>query len=248
MRMLGLWGSLLLAVPLAADEAPLTVFVTSAQVAERKKVDDATRKDLKAKRDAAREARKVLEKQIKAQHGKERDLWPPEKEAEFAEAEQAEAVARVDYEYIKVEPDKLKDSVKDIAESFQGKGMAGRKDVVLVNSADEAKLVVEVQGRRGEKTLPTQFKPDWCFVLFTLGPGGKTDPARFLKLPTDWKFKKFGLRAWQVATPKAEAPSFLYESQNTSMEFGCFGSAANTASVLTEKFIDNYRSLLGSDN
>jgi hypothetical protein len=247
MRRLGFCGFLLVAVPLAADDAPLTVFVTSAQVEERKRVDDATKKDLKAKRDAAREARKTLEKQIKDQHGKQRDLWPPEKEEEFSAAEQAEAVARVDYEYIKVEPNKLKDSVKDIAESFQGKGMAGKKDVALVASADEAKIVVEVQGRRSEKTLPTQIKPDWCFVLFTIGPGGKTDPARFLKLPTDWKFKKFALRAWQVATPKPEAPVFLYESQNTSQEFGCFGSAANTASVLTEKFIENYRGLLGSE-
>ena len=71
-------AALCLAVAPAAGadgpEMPLRVFVTAAQVEARKDVDDATKKALKAKRDEAREARKALEKQLKDQLGKKREV------------------------------------------------------------------------------------------------------------------------------------------------------------------------------
>src|SRR5688572_2685277 len=153
-------------------EVPLRVFVTAAQVEARKDVDDATKKALKAKRDEAREARKALEKQLKDQLGKKRETWPPEKDDELYALEEAEALAEADYEYRKIDPKGIADSVKDLTESIQGKGVAGRKErITLVESAADADLVVEVQARRSGKTLPTQIKPDRCFVLFTVGVG-----------------------------------------------------------------------------
>jgi hypothetical protein len=231
---------------LGADKAPgatLAVFVTAAQVEARKDVDEATKNALKAKRDEAREARKALEKQLKDQLGKKREAWPPEKDDELYRLEEAEALADADYEYRKIDPKGLSDSVQDLLKSIQGKGMAGRKEhVAIAGSADAADLVVEVAARRSAKTLPTQFKPDRCYILFNLGPGGKMEPAQFAKVPGDYRMKKFGLYAWKIASPKPERPVFTFESYNGGgNEFGCQGAAANEASAALNKFVeDNY--------
>src|SRR5262245_61217264 len=190
------WG-LTVSPVLGADShglVPLKVYVTTAQVEPRKDVDEATKNALKAKRDQAREARQALEKQLKAELGKKRESWPPEKDDQLYQLEEAEALADADYEYRKIDPKGLSDSAKDVSNSFQGKGIAGHKDrVEMVGSAAEADLVVEVAARRTGKTLPTQLKPDRCYILFTVGPGGKMDPKQLTKVPANYRPKKFGL-------------------------------------------------------
>ncbi len=222
-------------------EMPLRVFVTAAQVEARKDVDDATKKALKAKRDEAKEAKKALEKQLKDQLGKKRESWPPEKDDELYRLEEAEALAEAEYEYRKIDPKGIADSVEDLIESIQGKGLAGRKErVTLASSAADADLVVEVAARRSGKTLPTQLKPDRCFVLFTVGPGGKGNATSFARVPANYRLK--GVWAWRIASPKENKPVFTFESYNGGAgEFGCQGQAANAASAAIDKFIeDNY--------
>jgi hypothetical protein len=241
----------LLSVPLAsaADKPiiPLKVFVVAAQVQERKEVDDATKNALKAKRDAARDARKAKEEQLKSQYGKKRENWPADKQEELYGLEEAAALAEADYEYRKIETKGLNDAVKDVVNSIQGKGItAGRKHrVLLASSGAEADLVVEIQARRSGKTLPTQFKPDRCFLLFTLGPGGKLDPRRFAEVPQDYRPGKFLYPVWRLASPKPGRPVFTFESYNGGgNEFGCQGAAANAASVAVDKFIEDNADIL----
>jgi hypothetical protein len=234
----------------AADppRVPLNVYVTAAKVEARKEVDDATKSALKAKRDETREARKAAEKRIKDQHGKKRESWPAEQDDELYRLEEAEALAEADYEYRRIDPKGLADSVKDITESFQGKGLAGRKErIALVGSPGEADLVVEVAARRSGKTLPTQFKADRCFILFTVGAGGRMSPKRFGKVPADYRLKKLGYSTWKIAGPRPDKPVFYFESYNGGgNEFGCQGAAANAASAAVDKFIeDNYAALTG---
>jgi Ni/Co efflux regulator RcnB len=235
----------------AAQTGTMTVFVAAAQVQERKDVDDATKNALKAKRDATKQARKDLEKQLKDQLGKKRDTWPPEKDEALYALEEAEALARADYEYRKIELKGINDSAKDIVESIQGKGTAGRKErVAWAPSAAEADLLVEVLARRGEKTLPTQLKPDWCFVLFTIGPGGKMDPARFAAIPANYRIRKgFGWGIYKIAGPSAESPVFKFETNNLMTSgswgsFGCYGTAANAASAAIDRFIEDNHPIL----
>jgi hypothetical protein len=222
-------------------EKALRVFVTAARVEARREVDDATKKALKAKRDEAREARKGLEKQLKDELGKKRESWPPAKDEELYLLEEAEALAEADYEYRKIDPKGIADSVEDLTESIQGKGVAGRKErIILAPSAADADLVVEVLARRSGKTLPTQMKPDRCFVLFTLGPGGKTEAKSFARVPSNYRPRKFGLYAWRLAGPSEGKPVFTLEAYNGgTQEFGCHGQAANAASAAIDKFIED---------
>lgn len=227
------------------------VFVASAPVEARKDVPEAVKAELKAKKDAAKEARKALEKQLKEQYGKKRESWPPEKDDELYVLEEAEALARANYEYRKIDPKGIGDSVADIVKSMQGKGTAGRKErVTLAASAADADLVLEVWARRAEKTLPTQFKPDWCFVLFSLKAGGKLDPAVWAKVPADYRIRKgFGWGIYKISGPTAESPAFRFESNNLMTtgswgEFGCYGSAANAAAAAVDKFIEDNQAVL----
>lgn len=245
---------LALALPVSAADAPKTVmgvFVTGAQVDAVKDVDEATKAALKAKREAAKEARKAKEKELKEKLGKKRDKWPPEKDDELYTLEEAEALARADYEYRKIDPKGIKDSVDDIVKSFQGKGTAGHKDhVSLAASAAEADLVLEVLARRAEKTLPTQLKPDWCYVFFSIAPGGKLDADHFAKVPASYRIRKgFGWGIYKIAGPSPQAANFRFETNNLMTSgswgsFGCYGTAANAASAAVDKFVeDNYDAL-----
>jgi hypothetical protein len=251
-------AALIVAAPPSASPAPeasMSVFVKAAEVEARKDVDDATKNALKAKREAAKAARQAKEKELKAAYGKKRDAWPPDKDEELYSLEEAEALARADYEYRKLDPKSIKDSVEDIAKSVQGKGTAGKKErVTLASSAADADLVLEVLARRGEKVLPTDFKPSWCFVFFSIGPGGKMDAARFAKVPANYRIRKgFGWGIYKIAGPTPEFPAFRFETNNlmTSGEwgsFGCYGTAANAASAAVDKFIEDNYAVLTSGN
>jgi hypothetical protein len=245
----------LLALPVFAADPPrpLAVYVVGTS-AEAKDPDDATKKALKEKREAAKEARKALEKQLKDQLGKKRDAWPPAKDDELYALEEAEALARADYEYRKIEPKQVTDAVNDIRKSIEGKGTAGRKErVTLAASEKDADLVLEVLARRAEKVLPTDFKPSWCYVFFSIGPGGKTSPKQFAKVPVSYRIRKgFGWGIYKIAGPSASAPVFKFESNNQMTSgawgsFGCHGSAANAAAAALDKFIeDNYSTIVAS--
>jgi hypothetical protein len=233
----------------AADSAPksLAVYVVGTS-AEAKDPDDATKKALKEKRQAATDARKVLEKTLKDQLGKKRDAWPQDKDDELYALEEAEALARADYEYRKIDPKQVTDAVNDIRKSFEGKGTAGRKErVTLAGTEQDADLVLEVLARRAEKVLPTDFKPNLCFVFFSIGPGAKMSGKQFAKVPASYRIRKgFGWGIYKIAGPNTSAPVFKFESNNQMTSgawgsFGCHGSAANAASAAVDKFIeDNY--------
>jgi hypothetical protein len=236
----------LAAGPVAADDPTLAVYVAAAKVEPRKEVDDATKNALKAKRDAATKARKELEKRMKAELGKKRETWPPEKDEELYKLEEVEAIADADYEYRKIDPKAIGDAVEDLTRACEGKGMqAGKKDHVrLVSSPAEADLQVEVLARRSQKELGAVV-PSYCWVLFTIGPGAKMDAAHFGAVPANYRAKKFGLYAWKIASPTAERATFMFEGYNGGQSsIGCHGAAANAASGLIDKFVeDNYPKL-----
>jgi hypothetical protein len=230
----------------AADEPPMTVFVTEAKVEPRPEVDDATKNALKKKREEAQKARKALEKQLKEQLGKKRETWPPEKDQELYLLEEAEALAEVDYEYRKIDPKAIGDAVEDVRRAAEGKGLqAGKKDhIKLVDSAADADLTVEIVARRAQKQLGAVLPSD-CWLLFTIGPGGKTTAERFAKVPPTYRIRKFGLMAWKVAGPLPDKPVFTFESWNGGgTPVGCHGTAANGASGLVDKFIEDNRTTL----
>lgn len=234
--------SLAAAAPAPAQE-PLKVNVTSAQVEKRKAVQGPEREALAAKADVARKERKDLEKQLKQQLGKKKEQWPEDKQDLLEVAREKEALANADYEYAtaKLDPKGLSDSGQDIRESLAGKGMSGVKEnVSIVSTPDEADLIVEVVGRRGEKTMPGQLRNDQYFVCFTIAPGPGLDAARFLEIPRDWRFKKFGYAGWKLSSPTPESNMFKFESYGDQR----WSAAGQVASVMISKFIEDNAAIL----
>lgn len=219
-----------------AVRTALRVYVTAAQV-PRVAADDDARDALKLKRDQARQARRVLENELKEVYRGGRKSWPAEKEAEVYRLEQVEALADADYEYRKADPRAALQAASDIVASFQERqGANGGQRMTLTSSAAEADLVLEVAACRTGKSFPTQSRPDRCYVLFTLGAGGKMDPKQFGKVPADYRIKRFGTRAWRIAGPTRDRPVFHFESYNGGgNEFGCQGAAASAASAAVAK-------------
>jgi hypothetical protein len=212
-------------------------------------VDDVTKNALKAKRDETSKARKALEKELKEKLGKKREAWPPDKDDELYRLEEAAALANADLEYAKVDPKAISDAVKDLTRACEGKGMqAGKKDhIAIAGSAADADLVVEVVGRRSQ-TEPGAVSPVHCWVLFTIGPGGKTDPVRFAEVPVTYRPRNSFMQAaaaWKIAGPSPEKPVFTFEGYNGGLNWvGCHGSAANSASGAIDRFIeDNFGTL-----
>jgi len=224
-----------------AARAVFSVFVRTAEIELRSIHDDWDA--LKLRREEARQNRRRLENELRELYGSGRKSWPAERKDELFRLVQEEALADADYEYRKSDPRVAYDTAREIAESFQEKHGASRAGaVVLASSAAEADLVVEVAACRTAKSFPTQSKPDRCYVLFTVGAGGHLDPTHFVRVPADYRIKKFGTRAWRIAGPTLERPVFHFESYNGGgKEFGCPSAAAHAASAAVDKFIeDNY--------
>ena len=238
----GVAVSPLAGAPPGADP-PLRVYVTTAAAhAGRDPVEG-----VKVRRDHARTARRALERELKARHGRNRGSWPAEAESALASLEENEALAEAEYGYRKADPGGLVESARDIEHSFEARSAAGRKErLALASSASEADLVVEVAARRAGKTLPTQVRPDRCYVLFTVAAGARMDPARFTKVPAGYRIKKLGLFTSKIAGPASGRECFTFESYNGGgKEFGCEGAAASAASAAVGEFVeDNYRILV----
>lgn len=237
---IGLAAAALPAAAQTADKA-MTVFVTAAEVIDVAKPDKATEKRLRDAITAAQQARKDLEKTLKAAHGNKKDDWPADVQDQYYTAEETQALAEADWDYRRVKQSGLSDSAEDIKKSIVGEGMAGAKEnVKLVQSPDEAQLIVEVVGRRSAKTLPTQLRADQYFVSFVIKPGPKLPPATFVAASKDYRFRRFLKPAWRLHAPKPDAPFARFDAYGDQR----WGVAANTASAVVEDFIaKNYDAL-----
>jgi hypothetical protein len=230
-----------------AQNPPLKVYVGGAKVDAKKDVDNATKNALKAKRDETRKARESLEKEIKDKHGKKRETWPPDQEKALYALEEAEALARADYEYRKLDPENINASVNDILHRLKSEDAKDAPNVSLTASPADAEITVEVLARRGEKTLPTQVGPDRCYVFFSIAPGPKLAPGAFDAIPRSYRIRReFGWGIYVIAAPTPEVPGFRMESNSVKTSgltgvFGCHGIAASAAVAGIDKFIaDNY--------
>jgi hypothetical protein len=224
----------------------MTVFVTAAPLADVKKVDKETETRLLAAIKDAETKRKDLEKSLKAQHGKKRDAWPQDAQDAMFDAEEAVALAQADYAYRKVKSEGLTDSAEDIRKAILGEGMSGeKKQIRVVSSADEAQLIVEVNGRRSSSSGATgglmALRDDQFYISFLVKAGPKLQAERFASVPRTYRLRGLGATVYRLGVPKPDAPWWRFEAYGTMK----WGSAANGASKLVEDFIvKNYDAMM----
>jgi hypothetical protein len=226
---------------LAQPARPVSVFVTVAEVADQGKVTEADRERHSAAISAAQTARKDLDKALKAQFGNKRDKWPADAQQQYLEAEDAVLRANAEWMYRSGRSERLGDSAEDIKNSIQGKGTAGRKEnLTVVPTLDQAELVVEVNGRRSDKTSdPDEFDNEyWVSVLLKAGP--KMTAEQFAGVPRSYRLMRAGYPVTRLATPTDATPFWRFEGYGLMR----WSAAANAISVLIEDFVNKNHATL----
>jgi hypothetical protein len=226
----------------------MTVFVTAAPVSDVTKVDKETETRLRAAIKDAENKRKDLEKSLTAHYGKKRDAWPQDAQDSMLDAEEAVGLAQADYAYRKVKSEGLADSAEDIRKAILGEGMSGEKNNIrLVSTADEAQLIIDVNGRRSSSSGATgglmSLRNDQFYVSFLVKAGPKLPAERFARVPRTYRLRGLGATVYRLGVPKPDAPWWRFEAYGTMK----WGSAANGASKLVEDFIEkNYDAMMGT--
>ena len=157
--------------------------------------------------------------ELRKQHGDNTKAWPPEVWNKFYEAEDTYrlTIARRDYQPKETRYG-LADSVKDFLRDAEK-----AKNLQIVQSADEAALIVTVTGRR--TSSPPGITDNRYFVRFTLRPGPKLSGERFVEANRDYKWNP--LIATQLVHVKD--PAGYVELEAGSMAgFRQAGGAVNT--------------------
>jgi hypothetical protein len=218
----------------------MTVFVTAAPMVD-VKVDEEARKIASAKTQAAIQARKDLEKTLKAKYGDKRGKWPKEAEDAYTEAEEAVAAANADWIY-RTKQEKLGDSVADINRAVAGEGVGRKENVLVVPSRNDAQLVVEVTGRRSGKSALAGLKDDEFWIIFNVKAGPKLSADRFAAVPRDYRLQRLRYSVSRLAAARPESPQWRFEAYNVQQWF----HAGNAVSILIEDFIaKNYDAMMG---
>ena len=230
---------------LALAQEPIAVHVTAAADVQKIEPGDrkAVRKDLETKWRAAHDATKAAEKEMKAQYGKKKEAWPPEKQEAFQVLEDDDAEAEAALAYLDITPKGLSDSAQDIRESLAGKGLAGAKEYAkYVNAPELADIIVEVVGRRSSKSDPTMLRDNQYYIAFKIKAGPEFDAARLGKVPPKYTGGGFGRRSVKLHTWSAAEPYITLEAYSEMR----WANVGNTASAIINTFLkDNYAALTG---
>jgi hypothetical protein len=139
-------------------------------------------KQLEQASDAAEEAAKQLEKELKAQHGKNRAQWPPERLAEMEKAEAASGDAKTKALYPAVRQEDIDGTLWDMTKELDKK-----ERLVLVSNPDEADLIVRILGRRSPRALKLA-------ALLEIAPGPRLDKAALASQKISWPWLSSGAR------------------------------------------------------
>jgi hypothetical protein len=222
------------------ESEPLAVYITARTV---EALDSATKKQnqktLKEKAKAAKDRKKALEKELKTQLGGDKDKWPPEKQEELRQAEDAEKMVLMELETLNVKQKDLDDSVGDIQRSIQGDGMAKvKKFIRVVERPEEADLKAEVMGRLQVGSgglvacLDCQY---YVYLKITPEAGVHTESLASLS-PKSGGFE--GAR--RIHQYKVDEPFWIIEAGST----GRWGNAANQAAGALNHFAEENRSVV----
>jgi hypothetical protein len=207
-----------------SPDAPLAVFVTSATLTT--SADNQTPDQRQASMAEAIEARNALEKSVRAEQGKKREHWPAEVEERVRAAEESAALATARHLYAKTSNDQA-DSVEDVKRGLTGAGLRSRQEhVVLVETAADAHLIVEIRGRRSTAGSRGLFGRHY-FVLFAVKAGPKLTAQQYAAIPRN--HRESGL----VARPRPDVPEWLFEA----LGGGSWKVAGSVVASLVDQFV-----------
>jgi hypothetical protein len=220
-----------------ADAQPIRVFVSPVEAPAPPTPTEADRQAASAAWQAADQARKALEKTLKAQHGNKRDKWPAEAQERLADAEEVRDRANADWQYRSQAEPILKEWTDIIERALTASGKTGKKEhIARASTADEAHLVVSLVGVRNPKTSVGRL-PDRC-LMFRLDRGPQLSAEQFAKIPRTYRPRTFQAR--RLEGPSDSSPAWRFESCVVEPYFRAQEALAN----IVDDFAGAHRALL----
>jgi hypothetical protein len=225
--------------PAGQPERTMTVFVRLGEVITHSgEPSNVETEKYKAAITAAHTRRRDLDKALKAQHGSKRDRWPGDALRQLQEADDRVALAESDWTYRTLTRDPKRpaspaDSVDDIRESLSGKGLATRREhVVVAQTYEAAQLVVEVDGRyRSGTLLDPVNNAYWVRIAIKRGP--KLSEQQFAAVPFLHQFRNGVYPVVRLAAPGAESASWRFDVAGLLS----FSAAGKGVASLVEEFV-----------
>jgi hypothetical protein len=241
----------LIASPLAFAQPAktMTVFVTAGRLLDFGEVTKAERQQYESAIKAAQTSRRDVDNALKAQHGSKRDRWPAEAVGLLQGADDSVTLAQSDWTYRSVtrrdpkRPLSVDDSVDDIKESMIGKGLASRREhIVVVPSAADADLVVEIEGRRLTGSWEDPVSSERLIrILIKRGP--KLSEKQFAAVPFLFQGRSPGYSSTRLSGPRPEVPQWRFEVAGKLT----FTAAAKAVAGLVDDFIaTNYDAMVAA--
>jgi hypothetical protein len=242
----------LIASPLAFAGQPakiMTVFVTAGRLLDLGEVSKAEGQKYEAAIKAAQVARQDVDRALKAQHGSKRDRWPAEAVRQLQEADDKVSLATSDWTYRSLRrrdpkrPLSVDDNVVDIKESMMGKGLATKREhIVVVSSLAEADIVVEVEGfnMAGSWSDPTSSERT---LRIAIARGARLSEKQFAAVPFLFRGRSPGYSSRRLSGPRPEAPQWRFEVTGPL----AFSTAAKAVAGLVDDFIAaNYDAMIAA--
>lgn len=196
------------------ERFPVDVYVTGRKGVQALAPADrkAAEADLRNRASAAGAVVKDLERALKAKYGNNRDRWPADQRLAWEKTQADRREADLIFEHLRNTQQDVDDTVEDIRKALTGSGpMTQKKAVRLVESQEAAELVVEVLGRRSDRS-GYQPRPGWVdnafFLYLRLSPGPRGDAGRFQRIRHPW-----GGSAREIRGPAAGEPFWAIEIQ-----------------------------------
>jgi hypothetical protein len=209
----------------------LNVYITSLALAQHDSAAKKTlRKDLEKKYSEAKKQKKELEKQLKAQFGKDKKMWPLETQQKFKQAEDLERMVTVEFVALENTQKDLDDTVADMKRTILGEGVPKPKKYLnLVGTPEEADLVVEVMSRKREGVPGLVACVDCTyFVYLKVTPAVEIDTTKLgMVVP-----ENFGVR--RIHQYRSDEPFWIIEASSLAR----WGHAANQAAGALNKFVE----------
>jgi hypothetical protein len=226
------------------DAKTMTVYVSEGPTPEYKEgtraekdAHEATLKDLRAKM-------KDLEKSLKAQYGSKRKNWPDDAELRMLQAEEAVFLELSEWDYRHTKPESLTDSVADVKDAFVGKGIAMKREhIVVASSREEAQLLVEIDGRRSDRKWNLNPADDDYYVRVRISRGPKLSEAQFAAVPPMYRYRVGGQDIMRLGIAGPSAPYWRFES-HAMVTWRAAG--AGVANLLDDFINQNYEPMMAA--
>jgi hypothetical protein len=198
--------------------------------------------ELKEKSSELSHARKALERELKAAHGKKRDAWPPDAKAAYERAEEAASMAKSEIEILEnSSPQEVLDSVvaiqRSIADGYRVFGLLPlprRRATFLrqATSAAEADLTLEVMGRWVESDS-SEDGTNYDVLIVRISPAETLVPEKLEAIARDGKsphWRGGGLHSYRADEP--------FWTGKVTVADELFRNAADRTVQILEKFVE----------